>query len=650
MQMTGCVRLCLVVLCALAPELSLAITLRTKATPVQKVSELLQNLIAKATVEKSTETQVYSEFTTKTNDAVKDLGYELEKLNTRIQVQEADQESAEAELGQTQERLTDLGAKLARAQEQLDASVKQRADEKSVFDVNFKDVSESVDALQRAIQVVSARSDADGMALLQRESKSETAMHRVMVALLEEQSKRAQPEGDIYVKETSHRLIEVLKKLLSDFSGQKESLSKTEENQVHAFELTKEDLTNEIDNLTRSQAQEVAAAAALREHIASLKVAIKDDKAEKAANVQSTAELTADLKESEAMFTANQQVREQELVALRKALEIITGKAVQEKYSGNVVQKMPNSFLQVQSAGHQRVVAFLQQRGLALSSKTLSSLAHQVSADPFGKVTTMIRDLIDRLEQEAAAEASHKAWCDAELHKNKNKRDAKSQQIEKLAAELAQLEADIEDLTEQLATLASNLEVNAKTAADETAIRKEQSSANAKTISETAAGVEAVQSAIKVLQDFYNADASLLQGQPLTKYVPQNDSKRGIIDLLEVIEADFTRVLSETKAEEAQQASEYARVMADLKIARERMDKVVHDTGLAKDQKEYIRDNTQADLETTQSAMDAANKYYDTLKPMCVQVQVSFEDRDRLRKEEIEALQEAHSLLDQPQE
>ena len=190
-------------------------------------------------------------------------------------MQEADQESAEAELGQTQERLTDLGAKLARAQEQLDASVKQRADEKSVFDVNFKDVSESVDALQRAIEVVSARSDAGGMALLQRESKSETAMHRVMVALLKEQSKRAQPEGDNYVKETSHRLIEVLKKLLSDFSGQKESLSKIEENQVHAFELTKEDLTNEIDNLTRSQAQEVAAAAALREHIASRKVPSK---------------------------------------------------------------------------------------------------------------------------------------------------------------------------------------------------------------------------------------------------------------------------------------------------------------------------------------------------------------------------------------
>ena len=56
-----------------------------------------------------------------------------------------------------------------------------------MFGVNFQDVCESVDALQRAIVVVSARSDAVGMALLQRQSKSEAAMHRVMVALLKEQ-------------------------------------------------------------------------------------------------------------------------------------------------------------------------------------------------------------------------------------------------------------------------------------------------------------------------------------------------------------------------------------------------------------------------------------------------------------------------------
>ena len=46
-----------------------------------------------------------------------------------------------------EERPTELAARFTRAQEQLDAAVKQRAHEKSVFGVNFQDVSESVDAL-----------------------------------------------------------------------------------------------------------------------------------------------------------------------------------------------------------------------------------------------------------------------------------------------------------------------------------------------------------------------------------------------------------------------------------------------------------------------------------------------------------------------
>ena len=135
---------------------------------------------------------------------------------------------------------------------------------------------------------------------------------------------------------------------------------------------------------------------------------------------------------------------------------------------------------------------------------------------------------------------SHQAWCDAELHKNKNTRYAKSQRIERLAAEVAQLQVDITDLTLQLATLTCKLEVNVKTTADETTVRKGQSSTIAQTISEAAAGVEAVQSAIKVFQDFYIAAASLPQRQLLTKFVPQKYSHRGVIDLLEAAEADFT--------------------------------------------------------------------------------------------------------------
>ena len=47
-----------------------------------KVTQLLHNSFVKATVEKGAETHVYSEFTTKSNDAVTELGYEVENLDT----------------------------------------------------------------------------------------------------------------------------------------------------------------------------------------------------------------------------------------------------------------------------------------------------------------------------------------------------------------------------------------------------------------------------------------------------------------------------------------------------------------------------------------------------------------------------------------
>ena len=135
---------------------------------------------------------------------------------------------------------------------------------------------------------------------------------------------------------------------------------------------------------------------------------------------------------------------------------------------------------------------------------------------------------------------SHQAWCDADLHKNKNHKDSKSQHFEKFAAEVEQLEASIADLTDQFAAVPSNLEVSAKIEVDETAVRKEHGLLNAQTVPDTVARVEAVQKAVHVLEDSHDASSSLHPGQPLTKYGPRKDSRRGIIDLLEVIEADFT--------------------------------------------------------------------------------------------------------------
>ena len=168
-----------------------AITVPTKGTQVQKVTHLLQNLIADATKDEGVQARVFSKCTSKSNDVIAELGYERETLNTRILTQEAHLESSEADLRQTRQWLTDdLPARHVTSFQNVAVkgevghspqTVVQRSEDKVVSDVNFKDLSEPIDVLQRAIDVVSSELFLHTMSII------EPFIHRVMAALLQDQ-------------------------------------------------------------------------------------------------------------------------------------------------------------------------------------------------------------------------------------------------------------------------------------------------------------------------------------------------------------------------------------------------------------------------------------------------------------------------------
>merc|ERR1712083_1279654 len=119
----------------------------------------------------------------------------------------------------------------------------------------------------------------------------------------------------------------------------------------------------------------------------------------------------------------------------------------------------------------------------------------------------------------------------------------------------------------------------------------------------------------------------------------------GVVGMLEVIESDFARLESETKAAEATAQKEYDTFMTDSKVDKEaKSTDIEHKTAKKQDEEQALTVK-KSDLEGTQKELDAALAYFDKLKPSCVDAGVSYDDRVKRREEEIQSLQEALQIL-----
>jgi histone H3/H4 len=345
-------------------------------------------------------------------------------------------------------------------------------------------------------------------------------------------------------------------------------------------------------------------------------------------------------------------------VAIEKAIEIISSGAV----AGNADKHLPSmlqkaSFAQLRAdlntQAQTRVAKFLQSRAKQLNSRVLSAIAVRVSDDPFKKVKKMIKDLIVRLMEEANEEAEHKGWCDTELSTNEQTRKEKTEAVETLHAEIDQLEASIAKLTEDISELTKAVAELDAAMAEATKLRQEEKAKNTETISDSEEAQTAVAQALTVLKEFYAkaAEATALLQQKAepeifdSSYKGMQSENGGVVGMLEVIESDFARLESETKAAEATAQKEYDEFMTDSKVDKsEKSTDIEHKTSKKQDESQALTTKRE-DLEGTQKELDAALAYFDKLKPSCVDSGVSFEDRVARRKEEIESLQEALKIL-----
>jgi len=305
----------------------------------------------------------------------------------------------------------------------------------------------------------------------------------------------------------------------------------------------------------------------------------------------------------------------------------------------------------------QMIMSLLKGKGQELKSTLLTSLATKIAADPFAKIKKLIQELIERLLTEAANEANQKGWCDKATADATQKRTYSSDKVEGLNAKMAKLEALSAKLGEEITVLGSeigDLKTAQATAEKE---RKDEKTENANTVTEAKAGLAAVKMAIDILDKFYKTsakaevDLSLAQG-PLDDapdagfkngeaYQGAGAESGGIIGMMEVIQSDFERTISETQAAEADAEKQHLGFMTETSMS-------LAEKNMAKKEKQSLKDETDTNQSDAESEMGSQSKILVTsikelieLKATCVDTGMSYSDRVAMREQEIASLKKA---------
>jgi hypothetical protein len=643
----------------------LAIAHAAEITPVQKVIEMMGGMLEKGKKEKHEEQVQFASYKQFCDDTSVEKKRLVKEAQQHIEILKADIEKDISDAERLTKEIAGHDEDISVWTGDKKSATKVREIEKADYQAMHKDYSESIDALERAIQVLKKQAyDRKQASLAQVASLNNlnlipAAAKEAINAFLQQEPDDeglavSAPEANAYEFQSS-KVVDMLEKLNDKFMEEKDTLEKEEMNSKHAYDMLMQDLNAQVEQANNDRDEKAEAKAGALQHKADSEGDLEDTTSTMESDKKYLGDLTATCTQKASDFEARQQLRAEEIEAIEKAIEIISSGAVKgnaDKHLDGFIQKPALAQLRSngQSPSQSRVAQYLHDEATRLNSRVLSALAVRAEEDPFAKVKKMIKDLIVRLMEEANEEAEHKGWCDTELSTNEQTRKEKTTAVEQLHAEIDELEASLTQLSEEITELTGSVSDLDTAMAEATKLRQEEKAKNTETISDAQEAQTAVAQALTVLKEFYAkaAEATSFVQEPEIfdePYKGMGGESGGVVGMLEVIESDFARLEADTKASEATAQKEYDEFMTDSQVDKTKKSTDIEHKGSKKQDQEQALITKRADLEGTQKELDAALAYFDKLKPSCVDSGTSYEDRVARRKEEIESLQEALKIL-----
>lgn len=630
------------------------------ASPIDKIITMIGDLETKIIGEGEDAHKVYAEFSEWCEDTSKDTMYEIKTGKGNVADLKATIEKESANIAVQESSIDDLAGQIATDEADLKAATEIREKEASAFSSEEKDLVETIDTLERAIgiiekemsggasfaQINKASTVAQALSVMVQAESISVADGKKLTALVQSGSDdedSGAPDPAVYESQ-SGGVMDTLNKLLEEAQGQLDEARNKETANIQAFQMLKQGLEDEVKfgNKEMDEAKQSRSASAESKAVAEgdLGVTSKD----LAEDIKTLQELHHNCMTKANDFEAEVKSRGEELKALATAKKIIketTGGADDQSYGLD-----QESFLQMPE-GETKAVRFIRQLAKHQKSTALAQLASRMAstirfssgsqADIFAKVKDLIRNMIEKLEAEAEADATKKAYCDKELAETNQKKSDKTAEIEKLAAKIGSSTAKSAKLREEVATLQKELGALVRGQAEMDKIRGEEKGIFDINSAEMEKGLNGIKMALKVLNEYYaKADKAHSSG---------DGASTGIIGLLEVCESDFSKGLAEMKATEETAITAYEQESQENEIEKVTKEqdakyKTKESAGLDKSVAELS-----SDKDGVQTELAAVMEYLGKIEDECVAKPETFAERTARREAEISGLKDGLQIL-----
>lgn len=662
--------------------------MKTGGHPIEKVVTMLQSLERQSQKQMEDTDVNFAKYQEWCRNTANEVNYRVGQDQKKVEKLALKIEGYKGDIDVLTKEISDNEELVKKTQYTVDKDVSVRKNQKMAFDKKYAKWTSAAKACDKAIVAIKAKAS----------EMNDTDMDGVTIAnfLQEEVALAAvtaqQPAGSQF---SSRSILETLRNLVNTFKNSAQETYDEEQGRKEAAEMKISKNRQQIGFTQDTLEEQRGRNAELEEAKAGAEKTHGELDSDQQKNVEYLKEMKGDCKDKTEDYKEAKKTSEDELSALRKAIDTLSAGLSQFVVKEGFLQQgsesseesrvlslkrsvereaAATSFLQMGVRVHRqrnyKLVQYLKNAGRELHSVALLGLAIKVSADasadPFVKIRELINDMVKKLEEQNKSETDQKMYCDKkEKEAIKQKDDAQSAvedangAIVKANASLVEAKKTIERTTD---TIISNekMKKEGKVQWEEEKRLKEEEEKNA------TGAKSAVEDALDILRPIYSGGSFLQQpvegvvtnasGGSLSEtkeaggvadFAPSagTQSADGVLGLLQSILSDYEQQLKDVTARLEQLGNDWETMEADLDRQIEEAEKQRDAADTQKSEAKVELSEQEEKLGTQKQLLETAKDALESLKRTCADTGMSFKERAAAREAEIARLKEAMKIL-----